>query len=215
MTLATFHQSAIILRMSMANRCSLIEAPNVVRVMKYTRSIQRSLSCILIGSAYLLLSVTSLYPSGANDRKAAALLLGGESLELLFNLLDTDLCTADGIDKVACNVQNIEHLTIIERELAVLGLTDISYPMNEILSSNNNRNRAPLSTYSERIINSLDETTEAAFIVGWYGSIATRTADEQQKSNAIEAICFFAEIAKYDTDSCITDPVKFVSNLKQ
>ena len=153
---------------------------------------------------WLLCAAPSAFAGGNSaddDTRYTALLLGATSLDILFDRL------AVQEDTPTIPFAELPHRIEVDIYISMLGLTDVSYPDDPVASADN---PAPLANYGQRIVDQLDEVHRAAFLLGWYGAIHTRTNETPDSS-----ICNFARDADFDTDNCSQDAGAYLSQLLQ
>ena len=138
-------------------------------------------------AASIVFSLVTLAPfaSGVDEAtKRAALLLGYESLDLLYSL-ETCEGLSDSEDATSCRFSsdNAESRLNIADYVRTLRLT-VSYPEDPIGPG---KDAVPLARYGQTVLAELDEVHEAAFVVGWYGRIAERLTGQDSLDAAHES----------------------------
>lgn len=170
--------------------------------MRVTRTIVTFIVCIRLVCATL-----SAYAHGTDetgDTIDAALLLGATSIDILFDRLAVQ---SDGSGTPTEPLTELPLRIKVGSYISTLGLSNVSYPDDPVSSPDN---VAPLANYGQDILDQLDTVHQAAFLVGWYGTILTRG---NQDSNVSSLVCGYAQDAGFTATNCIGDPNTFVSIL--
>lgn len=169
---------------------------------RVTRTVVTFIVCIWLVCATLC--VYALGTDETGDTIDAALLLGATSIDILFDRL-----AAQGVGSGTPTEPSAERPLRIKvgSYIGKLGLSNVSYPDDPVSSPDN---VAPLANYGQGILDQLDAVHQAAFLVGWYGTIFMRG---NQDSNASDLVCGFAQEADFSAEGCLDNPTEFVSKL--
>jgi len=160
---------------------------------------------VVLGAALVFLfSAADLFSSGTDEEaQRAALLLGYNSLDLLFGL---EGC-GESVD-CRSNYDNVRSRLAITESVRTLDLT-VRYPENPMDAS--------VFRYGQEVLDELDGDRAAAFIVGWYGRIEKNpSVAEAARVSAEAAICDNAERAKFGRVPevpCRADPAGYFSTV--
>ena len=168
------------------------------------------INATIVPFSVLLFVALPSFASGSDEElRDTALLLGHESMTLFYNLLGEPVDPGSGQDQPTI-VLRARIADYIDR----LGLTGVGYPENPV---GNSEDATELASYGQAVVDWLGEEQSSAFMVGWYGTIATWTKNNMPYSNADFAgdiICSQAETAGYsDARSCPGDPVEYFLSL--